>query len=287
MHSGATSTTNTTSPTPVLPSSWDIPQNASDMLPDSDTDRLAGGDGYFVWAIRMRNAFECCGLLNIVEGRIAKPSPGDTTEAVWKKMNENAWAFIIHCIADNLVMRISHLHDAKEVWDFLAEEYSQASSSSVVDWFSRLTRRMPPGGSVSDHIARFQKAVCYLANVGFVLPESTAAAILLSTLPSDTGDPESWGHFIKGIKLSKTTTLSTVVTQILEEKRWRAAMTSILRSTETTLTALERDTRAAGKKWCRNCKCDGHDWFDCWAPGGGKEGQGPKWKQKRARKKCT
>ena len=70
-----------------IPSSWDLPQNVSVMFPKGDTNRLAGEDGYLVWALRMQNAFEYCGLLDIVDGKITRPSPGDATEAVWLKMN--------------------------------------------------------------------------------------------------------------------------------------------------------------------------------------------------------
>jgi len=31
------------------------------MFPKGDTDRLEGADGYFVWALRMKNVFEYCG----------------------------------------------------------------------------------------------------------------------------------------------------------------------------------------------------------------------------------
>ena len=66
----------------------------------------------------------------------------------------------------------------------------------------------------------FQEAIHYLANTEFNIPGYIAAAILLSTLPSDPGDPHSWNQHVAGVKINKdTTTLSSVVNGILEEKR--------------------------------------------------------------------
>ena len=246
------------------------------MFPKGDTDRLAGEDGYLVWALRMQNAFEYCGLLDIVDGKITRPSPGDTTEAVWLKMNAAAHAFMIQCINSNLVMKNSE----GDLGPSGVRVLTTSGSGSIIYWFSRLTHHMSPTGNVSEHITSFQEAVRYLANADFTISESVTAAILLSTLPNDPKDPVSWDYFIKGIKITKTTTLSSVISQILEEKR-RQTSASTSHSAETALAALEWNARAASKKWCRNCKSDGHDWSDCWATGGGKEGQGPKRKRKK------
>jgi hypothetical protein len=35
--------------------------------------------------------------------------------------------------------------------------------------------------------------------------------------------------------------------------------------------------QSKGKKFCTNCKLDGHTKETCWHPGSGAEGQGPKW----------
>ncbi|KIM64389.1 hypothetical protein SCLCIDRAFT_629476 [Scleroderma citrinum Foug A] len=53
-------------------------------------DRPPGEDRYFVWAVRMQNTFDYCGLLDIVEGKITKPSLGDAAEVIWKKINAAA-----------------------------------------------------------------------------------------------------------------------------------------------------------------------------------------------------
>ncbi|EPQ49819.1 hypothetical protein GLOTRDRAFT_134575 [Gloeophyllum trabeum ATCC 11539] len=78
---------------------------------------------------------------------------------------------------------------------------------------------MPVDGDPAAHVTSYQEAVSHLATTGFDIPAFVTAAILLSTLPSEPGDPDSWNQFVAGIKINKTTTLSTIVNAILEEKR--------------------------------------------------------------------
>jgi hypothetical protein len=256
-----------------------MPANSSAFFPKSDNDRLSKEDGYFVWGHRMQKAFQYCGLWPVVNGSMPRPSPGSAEEAVWLKMDTAVTALLTQCIKGELVVKIVHLETSCEAWDLFALEYSQIGSGSIMYWFACLTQHMPSGGNVSAHINDYQEAICYLANADFSIPEYVAAAILLSTLPKDPKDPESWDYFIKGVKIDKnTTTLSSVINQILEEKHRSSrpdAQSKSVRA-ESTLVAREKSARVAGTKFCRNCKCTGHKLQDCWAPGGGKEGQGPK-----------
>ncbi|KAJ8588222.1 hypothetical protein M405DRAFT_703486, partial [Rhizopogon salebrosus TDB-379] len=204
----------------------------------------------------------------------------------WIKMDIAASALITQCIKGELVVKIIHLPSSKAAWDLFASEYSQIGSGSIMYWFASLTRHMIVGGDVSAHINDYQEAIRYLANANFSIPEPISAAILLSTLLSDPiEDPESWDYFIKGVKIDQTTTtLSSVINQILEEKCHQSPTTNSAQS-EATLAAKERMACATGTKFCRNCKRDGHEMVSCWAPGGGKEGQGPRWKRKKEKGK--
>jgi hypothetical protein len=203
----------------AVPLSWDMPANSSAFFPKSDDDRLSKEDGYFVWGHRMQKAFQYCGLWPVVNGSMPRPSPGSAEEAVWLKMDTAATALLTQCIKGELVVKIVHLETSREAWDLFASEYSQIGSGSIMYWFARLTQHMPSGRNVSAHINDYQEAIHYLANANFSIPEYVAAAILLSTLPKDPKDPKSWDYFIKGVKIDKnTTTLSSVINQILEEK---------------------------------------------------------------------
>ena len=120
----------------------------------------------------------------------------------------------------DLVIKVAHAKHAKESWDIFASEFSQTGSGSIMLWFRRLTKQLPAGSDISAHVTSFQKAIHYLANAEFEIPGYIAAAILLSTLPSDPQDPASWNNHVAGMKINKsTTTLSSVINGILEEKQ--------------------------------------------------------------------
>src|SRR5438309_2337684 len=100
--------------TPLVPKTWDLPQSVSTIFPRLDSDHLSGEETYHVWAMRMQTAFEVCGLQDIVNGTLVRPSSEDASEGIWLKMNASMRAVILQCINNNLVTQISHLHSAKD-----------------------------------------------------------------------------------------------------------------------------------------------------------------------------
>ena len=206
----------TTSPAP----SWDLPTSSAAIFPKSDSDRLENEDNYYVWSVRMKNAFESCDMWDVVNGTETMPSDTSTAEyRIWKKKDNLAKAMITQCIKSDLVIKVAHVKTSSESWNMFASEYSQTGSGSIMLWFRRLTKQLSPGSDVSAHVTGFQEAIRYLANTEFEIPSYIAAAILLSTLPSDPQDPQSWNSHVASVKIDKrTTTLSSVVNSILEEK---------------------------------------------------------------------
>ena len=101
------------------------------MFPKGEANQLNNEHGYLVWAIQMRATFDLCGLLEFIEGNIPRPVAGHTTEPVWKKMNAAARLLILKSVNNLLVMKVSHLTEAKAMWDLLAGEYTQAGSGSI------------------------------------------------------------------------------------------------------------------------------------------------------------
>ena len=79
-----------------------------------------------------------------------------------------------------------------------------------------------------------------------------------------------------------------LITFITEEVQHRVINDEHTKNTESALTALSKKQRTGkhhsnrGKEkstpgaTCENCKNTGHTKADCWAKGGGKEGQGPR-----------
>src|ERR1700677_3299154 len=115
----------------------------------------------------------------------------------------------------------------------------------------------------------FQEAICYLANAEFNIPGYIAAAILLSTLPSDPRDPHSWNQHIASVKIDKdTTTLSSVVKGILEEKRRLTEDDKTdAQKQESALATFQQNTHKHGVLFCRNYQMEGHDTSECCSVG--------------------
>ena len=155
-------------------------------------------------------------------------------------------------------------------------------------WFRRLTKQLPSGGDVSTHITDFQEAIHYLANAEFNIPCYIAAAILLSTLPSDPGDPHSWNQHIAGVKIDKnTTTLSSVINGILEEKRQLTENNKTdAQKQESALATLEQAAHNCGKPYCRNHRMEGHSTTECCGVVPGKQRGPKKFHRKKGKEKA-
>ena len=204
-----------------MASPWELLSGSAALFPTSDTDRLENEGGYFVWNLRMKTALHSCKLWGVVTGDEPKPAvikAGELSE--WEKKDTAALALIFKCCKTDVLVKIAHADTSRMAWDTFKSEYSQTGSGSVMLWFRRLTKQLSSGSDVAAHVTSFQEATCHLANTGFIIPEPISAAILLSTLPTDPKDPESWNNHVAGVRIDlQTTTLSSVINGILEEKR--------------------------------------------------------------------
>src|ERR1700677_588802 len=188
--------------------SWDMSASSAHIFPKAEADRLKNEQNYYVWSVRMKNAFETCDMWGIVNGSETIPSDDTAHVAkrrIWIKKDNLTKAMITQCIKADLVIKVAHAKRAKESWDIFLSEFSQTGSGSIMLWFQCLTKQLPSSGNVSTHVMGFQEAICNLANAKFDIPGYIAAAILLSTLPSNPGDPHSWNQHIAGVKIDKDT----------------------------------------------------------------------------------
>ena len=269
---------------------WELPTSSAAIFPKVESDRLENEENYYVWSVRMRNAFESCEMMGVVDGSETCP-PDDTTNIaknrIWKKKDSLAKAMITQCVKADLVIKVAHVKHAKESWDVFASEFSQTGSGSIMLWFRRLTKQLPSGGDVSAHVTSFQEAIRYLANAEFEIPGYVAAAILLSTLPSDPGDPHSWNQHVAGVKIDKSsTTLSSVINGILEEKRRLTEDDKTdAQKQESALATLEQTAHKRGKPFCRNHMREGHSTEECRGIGVSKDKQKQKTSKKSRGKK--
>lgn len=276
-------TSSDTGTTPVSDPVWQLPHGAANYFPTDDGSRLVSEENWLAWAVMFERASSVCGFWEVVKGTEKCPELGHPGYENWKRKDASALAFITKCIKPDLIVKTMSVTSAHACWTSFETEFSQTGSGSVMLWFRRLTKPFAAGEDVAEHVKSFQQAIRYLATASFDIPGPIAAAILLSTLPSDPNDPGSWNNFISGIKIDqKTTTLAAVVNAILEEKRRLTESDSIeSHKADTALATRVRTARANGKLFCTNCKRDGHEVKTCWAAGGPREGQVPaKFKKK-------
>ncbi len=142
---------------------------------------------------------------------------------------------------------------------------------------------MKLGSDISEHIMHFQEALQHLMVAGWDIPEHIAACILLSTLPHDPNEADSWNGIVRQIKIDKDSTTSSTINVLLDEKCHHAA-TNIndQQRQESAMAVLDCNAKSCGKLYCHNCcKETNHIAADCWAPSGGKEDQDPKKKSNR------
>src|ERR1700720_671788 len=256
--------------------SCDMSASSAHIFPKAEADQLENEQNYYVWSVRMKNVFKTCEMWNIVNGSETVPSD-DTTNAtkhqIWIKKDNLVKAMITQCIKADLVIKVAHAKHAQESWNIFLSEYSQTSSGSIMLWFRRLTKQLPSSGDVSTHVTGFQEAIRYLANAEFNIPGYIAAAILLSTLPSNPGDPHFWNQHVAGVKIDKsTTTLSSVINGILEEKRCLTEDDKTnAQKQEQALATLKQAARNCGKPYCCNHKHEGHTTEECCSIGVAKD----------------
>jgi hypothetical protein len=112
---------------------WDLPTSSAAIFPKAESDRLKNEENYYVWLVRMRNAFKSCEMMGVVDG--SKTCPADDTtnivkNRIWKKKDNLAKAIITQCVKADLVIKVAHVKHAKESWDMFASEFSQTGSGN-------------------------------------------------------------------------------------------------------------------------------------------------------------
>ena len=204
---------------------------------------------------------------------------GVSAPARWVHGEATVKQAIAASVPDSIFNRIKGSTCAKDVWDALKALFEGRTQMIVVD-LRRQIQSLKCGEddnvcTHSDNIANLHKQ---LAVMGKTIPDDEYTSILLGSIPSN------FEAVISFMSTHVTLTPDMVIQLITDEYDRRVLKAG--KQAEGQDEALTADaTKKKSKKdiECFNCQKPRHVKAECWAKGGGKEGQGPKrkgWKGK-------
>lgn len=263
----------------------------------------ADGSNWVTFKDRFRWAIDARGMLDQLENVVEEPtdptaseetpesapadSQGGNTQVQSSELQyrnflirrsqwRTAEATIKQCIAstvpDSVFNRIKTKKTAKGIWDALASIFQERSLMVAIDF---------------EKLANTRER---LASMGVSLPDTEYANILIGSLPA-IYDP-SISSITAAAKLTKKPIDPDDVITLVTDEYDRRDLKSRAKSKKDEKDAAfyaeggskggKNGGRQGGRKdiTCHNCSKRGHVKADCWAKGGGKEGQGPKGKKK-------
>ncbi len=206
---------------------------------------------------------------------------------LWKSEEVIVKQGITLMILDSLFLKVKGEATAGKMWEKVKDEFKMKFKMMTVDLHWKLQEEhCPENGDVKAHLTKLQSLCEDLTAMGADPGDENFVAILLGSLPplydlylaaltatsallNKTHDPGTYLHGI-GDEADRCTLKSQ--TKEAKEVAFNADSSSS-----------KGGRKGKGKKSnveCYNCHKKGHISVDCWAKGGGKEGQGPKQKGK-------
>ena len=200
---------------------------------------------------------------------------------VWRQGEAVVKQQIAATIPDSLFMKIRGKGSAREIWEAIAADFQNKSRLVSVDLRRRLQQlRCPEKGDVRAHFTSLRTMREDLAAMGHAPADDDFYAIIISSLPASY-DPYISALNATSSVMGKYMSSDDLLLSVTEEYDRRVLGRGGKKEENAAFTASESGgSRGAGKQFsgskCFNCNRRGHKKADCWAKGGGKEGQGLK-----------
>jgi gag-polypeptide of LTR copia-type len=259
------------------------------------------GKNWIVYKERLQLSLLAQGLNGHLDGTITNPvepqgttdSAGVTTppksdeiEAYKKELCEFtqnraiALQQIASTIPDTLYLRIKGKVTVKDAWDALTKEFETRSHMFTIDLCRRLQdERLDNQGNVHAHFETMRTLREDLASLGKAITDNDFATMLLGSLP------KGYDTYLSAITatmsvMGRTLDPDTLIMTITDEYDRRAIRTHQTKEKGKDA-AFYAGERSKSSLECFNYHKKGHKKSDCWAKGGGKEGQGPRSRKAR------
>ena len=190
----------------------------------------------------------------------------------WRKEEFAIRQVIGPSIPSSAFTRVKSNKSVKSVWEALKQIYEEKTRALVADLIRRFRNtRCGENDDVRAHFENLANLKEQLAAMGKTVSDEDYTDILLASLP--TSYDATCSSISHSARLgSKPLTTATFESMILDEYTRR----EIKKGKHNTKDEAFSADAPRPKKQCTNCNKRGHLKADCWAKGGGKEGQGPK-----------
>ena len=237
-----------------------------------------GSRDRMLWAVESRGLSDHLTAATITQdykdmGKIGTVTP----EMRWRLDQAAVKQLIATSIPNSVFNSIKAGTSAKDVWDALKKLYEGHTTLILVDLRRRLqTTHCAEEDSVREHFERLADLREQLVAMGKSVLDAEFASILMGSLPSSY--QLTLSSIAAAAEMSTTTPTVATVTKLAIDEYDRCTLLSGKPQDQ----AFTANAQKKGKKRdveCFNCKKKGHVRADCWAKGGGKEGQGPKKKR--------
>jgi len=215
---------------------------------------------------------------------------------------------ILSTTSTRLGAKIKDMKSAKEMWDAVKVDATTKSTLYLLDAEDQLaSMKLSDNDDPKTHLAELKQHFQLmlqrhdnLIKMGSTLSDSQFNTIIMSSLPESyrptlqTITAAERTSAVLGTSSSKKMKADDLIAFFIEEAQHRAINDERTKSAESALAAHGKKGKKGkggrGKKpeklesdeLCDNCNRPGHTKPNCWAKGGGKEGQGPR--QKKSKK---
>src|ERR1700761_4530966 len=207
---------------------------------------------------------------------------------LWKANEAIVKQALASTIPDSLFLKVKGEKSAGLMWKKVKEEFQKRSKMMTVDLRRRLQdERCPENGDVKAHLTKLQALREELIAMSADPGDDNFIAILLGSLPTSY-DPYLAALTATSALLNQTIDPDTYIRGIGDEADRRRIKNRTKEEKEAAFNANGgssghgRRGKRSSTVECYNCHKKGHIKAECWAKGGGKEGQGPRGKGKSA-----
>jgi len=201
----------------------------------------------------------------------------------WKKEETAIKQVISPSIPCAAFSRIKGQKNVKGVWDILKQIYEEKTRALAAHLMRRFRNtRCGDNDNVRTHFENLHNLREQLAGMGKLISDEDYTDILLASLPASYDS--SCSSISNSACLGSQVLTADVFESLILDEYTRCELKKPLSNSKDE--AFGADAPRS-KKQCSNCNKRGHLKADCWAKGGGKEGQGPKRNKDKDKSKDT